>query len=241
MASSLGYMYPTVNDTGSFKVSQSLVEIQSSDPEATAAALVDTSLKASLAALADNGEGARKRLKRDLSHSPSTSESTTDEAEARKGQVTGMLDSETEHDEPKLERARGFGGALTEKEAESILAAFLGTTPIGKSAKSSSSGAANTKPTENGANKMPAESKTPPASASATARAPVPAEASPHQSIAPSKRRSSRRDTTQSFGEKLPDLVSKTAPFDYSVMGYFRSIDRPSRLPLEVEQDAEEE
>ncbi len=49
IASSLGYMYPTVPDTGSHKVSQSLAEIQKSDPEATSSDPIE--------APQDTGEG----------------------------------------------------------------------------------------------------------------------------------------------------------------------------------------
>ncbi|CBQ71394.1 conserved hypothetical protein [Sporisorium reilianum SRZ2] len=152
-ASSLGYMYPTVVDTGSAKVSQSLAEIRASAPD----------------------ESASKRIK--LALSPPS-------------------DSDSDSDRPP------HAAALTESEAESILAAFLGTTPLGKSARLASAATAD-------------------AGQDAGMRKPEEKEAM--------KRRSTRREATQSFGEKLPDVLTRTVPFDFSVMGYLRSIDRPAR------------
>ena len=184
MASSLGYMYPTVVDTGTSKVSQSLAEIQASDPEAMRSSPI----------LSASDASPRKRLKLVLSRSPSAAAGLGEAKQV----LTGISDEGL--DEP----SNGNGRALTESEAESILAAFLGTTPIGKNVK---------------AEKPAAEV----ASTSATAAK------TKANTDTPSKRRSTRRETTQSFGEKLPDLLTKHAHFDFSVMEYLRSIDKPKR------------
>lgn len=238
LASSIGYMYPTVPDTGSLKVSQSLAEIQATDPEAVSLGTVTDTEGPS-----NGGYEARKKLKVVLSRSPSE---TGLDGETQKV-LTEALDSDTDEGGPtKRERGRGFGGALTESEAESILAAFLGTTPIGKHTKSSAT-IAKPKEEDKASTGMSYASTSLMTSASAPAAAPeatasstkaaaplavAAASSLPSSSqlvASPTKRRSSRRDTTQSFGEKLPDLLTKTAPFDFSVMGYFRSIDRPGR------------
>ncbi|KAJ1020219.1 hypothetical protein NDA18_005820 [Ustilago nuda] len=239
MVSSIGYMYPTVADTGSLKVSQSLAEIQATDAEATSSSPLPET---------DGLDGARKKLKVVLSRSPSETELDGETQRA----LTEALDSDAEERDSKREKGRGFGGALTESEAESILAAFLGTTPLGKSTKL----AATAKPKEDrkvsaGAT---AASTSPAATASASTAAPMttatPSKTSAslasasasQQTSTPNKRRSSRRDTTQSFGEKLPDLLTRTAPFDFTVMGYLRSIDRPGRSGQpERKHDAEED
>ncbi|KAJ1038325.1 hypothetical protein NDA10_002664 [Ustilago hordei] len=239
MVSSIGYMYPTVADTGSLKVSQSLAEIQATDAEATCSSPLPET---------DGRDGARKKLKVVLSRSPSE---TGLDGETQRA-LTEALDSDAEERDSKREKGRGFGGALTESEAESILAAFLGTTPLGKSTKL----AAAAKPKEDrkvsaGAT---AASTSPAATASASTAAPMTtatpsktsaslASASASQQTSTlNKRRSSRRDTTQSFGEKLPDLLTRTAPFDFTVMGYLRSIDRPGRSGQpERKHDAEED
>ncbi|SPC66567.1 uncharacterized protein UHOD_08708 [Ustilago sp. UG-2017b] len=243
MASSIGYMYPTVADTGSLKVSQSLAEIQATDAEATSSSpLPETE------GSPDRRDGARKKLKVVLSRSPSE---TGLDGETQRA-LTEALDSDAEERDSKREKGRGFGGALTESEAESILAAFLGTTPLGKSTKL----AAAAKPKEDrkvsaGAT---AASTSPAATTSASTAAPtttatpskpsasVTSASALQQTSTPNKRRSSRRDTTQSFGEKLPDLLTRTAPFDFTVMGYLRSIDWPGRSGQpERKHDAEED
>ncbi|GAC94337.1 hypothetical protein PHSY_001908 [Pseudozyma hubeiensis SY62] len=208
LASSIGYMYPTVADTGSLKVSQSLAEIQASDPEATSSDSALTALESS--------PGTRKKLKLVLSQSPSAKVGLG--SEVKRALSEAFDSSDMEQEVSKGEKGR----ALTESEAESILAAFLGTTPLGKKpantvqidedAKASSSGTSLKAATKLTAQSSAAASQQPSNNAST-----------------PSKRRSSRRNTTQSFGEKLPDLLTKQAPFDFTVMGYFRSIDKPSR------------
>ena len=132
---------------------------------------------------------------------------------------------------------------LRESEAESILAAFLGTTPLGKSAKAAASAkpsASPTKPMLAAASTAALSTAPVPSAQSAAAAGTSPAAAASSKNVAPSKRRSTRRETTQSFGEKLPDLLTKTAQFDYSVMDYFRSIDRPGKT-VEGEKEQDEE
>ncbi|KAJ9475817.1 hypothetical protein PHBOTO_005883 [Pseudozyma hubeiensis] len=207
-ASSVGYMYPTVADTGSLKVSQSLAEIQASDPDAASSDSALTALQSS--------PGTRKKLKLVLSQSPSTKVGLG--SEVKRALSEALDSSDTEQEVPKGEKGR----ALTESEAESILAAFLGTTPLGKKPASTVQTDEDAKASSSGTS-LKATSK--PTSQSSTAAS----QQSSNNASTPSKRRSSRRDTTQSFGEKLPDLLTKQAPFDFTVMGYFRSIDKPSR------------
>ncbi|ETS60316.1 hypothetical protein PaG_05510 [Moesziomyces aphidis] len=193
-ASSIGYLGPTIPDTGSLKVSSSLSEIHAADPDAT--------------------------LGPAASSSPSRLDAGVEVAEASVDSKEGLeedpdaTDSDSDREIAKRDRGRGFAGALTESEAESILAAFLGTTPGGRSGQGG--------PAPNGAA----------TSVSVKTSAPVPAPAAvstprPPQSAAQSTRRSTRRETTQSFGEKLPDVLTKAAQFDFAVMQYLRSIDRP--------------
>ncbi|KAJ1024081.1 hypothetical protein NDA16_002920 [Ustilago loliicola] len=112
MASSIGYMYPTVPDTGSLKVSQSLAEIQATDPEA-----ISLSPVAATEGSPSRGDGARKKLKIVLSRSPSE---TGLDGETQKA-LTEALDLDSEERGPaKREKGRGFGGALTESEAEML-------------------------------------------------------------------------------------------------------------------------
>jgi hypothetical protein len=193
-ASSIGYLGLTIPDTGSLKVSSSLSEIHAADPDAT--------------------------LGPAASSSPSRLDAGVEVAEASVDSKEGLeedpdaTDSDSDREIAKRDRGRGFAGALTESEAESILAAFLGTTPGGRSGQGG--------PAPNGAA----------TSVSVKTSAPVPAPAAvstprPPQSAAQSTRRSTRRETTQSFGEKLPDVLTKAAQFDFAVMQYLRSIDRP--------------
>ncbi|TKY87584.1 hypothetical protein EX895_003598 [Sporisorium graminicola] len=193
LASSVGYMYPTVADTGSLKVSPSLVEVQASDPATSSSPVVG----------ATDGEAARKKLRLLLS-SPST---------AATAEIEEALHSDSEG-----ERSPRGGAALTESEAESILAAFLGTTPLGKSTKLIPAATAAA---------AVAAVKEQASSAASASSARLPAKET--SSATPSKRRSTRREATQSFGEKLPDVLTKPVPFDFTVMGYLRSIDRPTR------------
>ena len=230
-------MYPTVPDTGSLKVSQSLAEIHASDPEATSSPVLASASVPNLDASPSRGDGARKKLKIVLSRSPSV----TGLSGEAKTALTEALDSDSEQEGEQRDKERPSGGALTESEAESILAAFLGTTPLGKTAKA----AASAKPSASPTKPMPIAAST---AASSTASVPsaqaaaatAPAGAASSKNVAPSKRRSTRRETTQSFGEKLPDLLTKTAQFDYSVMDYFRSIDRPGKT-VEGEKEQDEE
>ncbi len=141
------------------------------------------------------------------------------------------LDSDAEGSSSGSGSKREKGGrALTESEAESILAAFLGTTPIGGVRKQWQFRRSRNHPYPSSQGQR--RSTKPPATAPALG---------PTQNSTPSKRRSSRRDTTQSFGEKLPDLLTKTAQFDFSVMDYFRSIDRPGVAKHEEDDDDNEE
>ncbi|SNX87726.1 uncharacterized protein MEPE_06436 [Melanopsichium pennsylvanicum] len=231
IASSLGYMYPTIPETGSLKVSTSLAEIQATNPEAASSPVLHSEPHADPEELASRGDGARKRLKVVLSRSPSVASLGGDV----KKRLAEALDSEdSAQDEEKREKGRAFGGALTESEAESILAAFLGTTPLGKNRTS-----ALPKPT-----KSPVKASSAASSSTASKPSSVLVSASKSKtaqnSAIHSKRRSTRRDTTQSFGEKLPDLMTKTAPFDYTVMSYFRSIDRPGERVMSSERDEDE-
>lgn len=198
MASSLGYMYPTHADTGSLKVSQSLAEMQASDAEASS----DSTLSAT-----DLSPSANKRLKLVLSRSAAL---TGRGAEEAKSVLQEALSSDTEQ---SIEKRR----ALTESEAESILAAFLGTAMLAKKHAASAHGAND---------EHDASSSTTDMAVSSAASSAPPL----HPSVQPtaSKRRSTRRDTTQSFGEKLPDLLTKPAHFDFSIMRYLRSIDKPT-------------
>ncbi|EST07423.1 hypothetical protein PSEUBRA_003250 [Kalmanozyma brasiliensis GHG001] len=207
-------MYPTLPDTGSFKVAQSLAEIHATDSEAAA----------SHSLLSD--DGARKKLKLALSSSPSAAALDGTEKKA----LSEVLDMDVDEEMSTREKGRPHGGALTESEAESILAAFLGTTPIGKKAAAASAQRTDT----------PAKAPGSATTTKTTAATSAPA-ATQSNTGTPSKRRSSRRDTTQSFGEKLPDLLTKTAPFDFTVMGYFQSIDRPGRTEQTLVEDSEDE
>lgn len=221
-ASSIGYMYPTLPDTGSLKISHSLAEIHASDPDATSSPVLAA---ASIAAL---NAPPSKKLKLVLSRSPSAAGLNSETKKA----LTEALDSDAEQEGSKSERPRSSGGALTESEAESILAAFLGTTPLGKSAKAAT--LAKSTDSSTVASTVVAKSAAAPSSS-------IPAPAATSISTTPSKRRSTRRETTQSFGEKLPDLLTKTAQFDYTVMGYFRSIDRPGRSSYKEDKGADKD
>ncbi len=184
-ASSIGYLGPTIPDTGSLKVSSSLSEIHAADPDATlgpAASSSPSRLDAGVE-VAEASVDSKEELEED----------------------PDATDSDSDREIAKRERGRGFAGALTESEAESILAAFLGTTPGGRSGQGVP------------AVKAPAPMATP--APTSTPR--------PPQSAAQSTRRSTRRETTQSFGEKLPDVLTKAAQFDFAVMQYLRSIERP--------------
>ncbi|SPO31512.1 uncharacterized protein UTRI_06481_B [Ustilago trichophora] len=226
-ASSIGYMYPTLHDTGSLKVSHSLADIHASDPDAASSPVLAA---ASIAALAAPPS---KKLKLVLSRSPSAAGL---DGETKKA-LTEALDSDAEQEASKSERLRPSGGALTESEAESILAAFLGTTPLGKSVKAAAL-AKSTDPSTKAASTVASAA----VANSAAAPPAIAAPAAASTAATPSKRRSTRRETTQSFGEKLPDLLTKTAQFDYTVMGYFHSIDRPGRSNRKQgKDDADEE
>lgn len=62
----------------------------------------------------------------------------------------------------------------------------------------------------------------PPTSPSATA---------PVAGAASTQRRATRRTTLQAFGEKLPDILTKSSPFDYAIITYLQHIDRPYVSP----------
>ncbi|SPO30551.1 uncharacterized protein UTRI_06481 [Ustilago trichophora] len=226
-ASSIGYMYPTLPDTGSLKISHSLAEIHASDPDANSSPVLAA---ASIAAL---NTPPSKKLRLVLSRSPSAAGLNSETKKA----LTEALDSDAEQEASKSERSRSTGGALTESEAESILAAFLGTTPLGKSAKA----ATLAKSTDSSTKASSSVASTVVAKPAAAPSSSIPAPAATSISTTPSKRRSTRRETTQSFGEKPPDLLTKTAQFDYTVMGYFRSIDRPGRSSYKEEKGADKD
>lgn len=231
IASSIGYMYPTVPETGSLRVSQSLAEIQAADPDAMPSPLVTSQSQAGSIVSPRRDDRARKRLKSILPSSPSASDMEKGGGEARKV-LAEVLDPDTDEKSSDRVAGKSFGSALTESEAESILAAFLGTTPVGKSAKL----AALMKPKSR---EVPVEDVATEAPVFAAERTPAPTPAASQSHGTLSKRRSTRRETTQSFGEKLPDLLTKSAQFDFTVMGYFRSIDRPSKATQSEQRDKE--